>query len=684
MSLIIQIEGKNQVKKKGFCPNPVAQYGIPEYADSDSFPDVKGTNDWRDWWEEQIQYCIGGYQTGGTWISGRYYYYLNFAYMNTVGRGFHHPDFVDTDMDFFLLTEYCKKNNKGLISIKARRRGLSFKANKGIIEYGSKFLGEKYMGGICAGLKSYADDFFDKLTDTEAVTAPELQLNVLINNTMERTYGYPMKNNQNVTMDSGSLNQILVRTAFQSGNVFKGTQLDDCIFEESGEFKNLLDTYEATKWCFMDGDKMIGTPYVYGTGGNMNTSSKDFAEMWTNADAYDLERFWVPGSKIHKPCFAGGTNTQGDVEEQIPNIIEKYGHLEKEQYLGMEDVEESTRQILLKRQQLAKSGNKKQLTLHLQNNPLNVKEAFISSADNNYDSAILQTRIMELMGMDQLHLDVVVEPEIKDGKLVSPIKPVIRLAITNIEAPNRDPEWKICKLFRWPEKGVNFLDGTGADSYDQDQSKTSSSLGGILVYRQKNIILSDQMYGPVFTYYKRPPRKEQFFMIAMLTAIAYGGPNSLLVDAGSPTIIDWIISNMCEYILAYRPRSLEAPNSTQQHQYGLKFTVMNRPILEADVQSEILDNGHNWFDPELLSDCSSYNTGDNENDSDLHDALLLAKAYHKDSGFMPQSDVPVDKKDRVRPKIDGNGNVYYDNKNEHSTRNYSGDIFMNLINKGTY
>ena len=41
MSLIIQIEGKNQVKKKGFCPNPVAQYGIPEYADSDSFPDEK-------------------------------------------------------------------------------------------------------------------------------------------------------------------------------------------------------------------------------------------------------------------------------------------------------------------------------------------------------------------------------------------------------------------------------------------------------------------------------------------------------------------------------------------------------------------------------------------------------------------------------------------------------------------
>lgn len=684
MSIII-FDGKNRLKKNGFCPNPVAKYGIPEYADTVSFPEVKNSSAWLDWWKEQINFCYEGYETGGVWIPGRYYYYLNFAFINTVGRGFHNPDFVDTDLDFFYLIEYCKKQKRGIISIKARRRGLSFKANKGIIEYGTKFLGDKYMGGICAGLQSYADDFFIKLTDTEAITPPEFSLNVVKNNQKERIYGYKIKDSQGKFVDAGSLNQILVRTAFQSGNIFKGTQLDDCIFEESGEFDNLIETYGATKWCFMDGEQMVGTPYIYGTGGNMNKSSKGFSEMWNESEAYNLEKFWLPGSKIYKPCFVGCTNTQGKVYNEVPNIEKEYQGKDPSQLLGMEDEKEAIRQIMLRRVELSRTKNKKALIEHIQNNPLTIQEAFISSAENNYDTTILQSRVLDLMKIDQLHLDVVLELEKNDnGTLIFPLRAKIRLANTDIESPTKDPEWKIAKMYKWPEPDIKFLDSVGVDSYNQDETSTSKSLGGLLVYRKKS--LHFPVYGPIFTYYKRPPRKEDFFLISLLTSLAYTytSPNMTLVDANSPLIIDFYVQNQCEYLLAYRPKSFESPNSEQRHTYGLKSTVFNLDILEALVQSEVIDNGENWFDPELCTDVSSYNTGDMDNDSDLHDALLLALALHKDRNIVPINTQESSKNENKAVIVVKNGIVYYEQKENASDNNYSGDLFMQMLAKGTF
>ena len=65
------------IKEVGFCPNPIPTYGIPDFADSLSFPNVEGTEEHKTWWEQQFDYCINGYNTGGLFIPGRYYYYLN-------------------------------------------------------------------------------------------------------------------------------------------------------------------------------------------------------------------------------------------------------------------------------------------------------------------------------------------------------------------------------------------------------------------------------------------------------------------------------------------------------------------------------------------------------------------------------------------------------------------------------
>lgn len=261
-SKIITINGGPIRKAKTFCPNPVVEGGIPDYADSYSNPKVWGTEAWREWWTEQISRCLNGYTTGGLWIPGRYYYYLNFFKISTVGKGNHAPMFTDLDYEFFLIVEEAKKTNKGVISIKARRKGLSYKVVGGIFDYGFRFR-DKYFAGICAGLSTHSEGFYTKFLNQESLCPPELRVHKLSKSDEKIVAGYHEKTDTG-WLDKGSKNTVFCKTMFNNPNVFKGEQLDDCVFEEGGEFELLLEGYEATKPCFAVGDRMVGTPYIYG------------------------------------------------------------------------------------------------------------------------------------------------------------------------------------------------------------------------------------------------------------------------------------------------------------------------------------------------------------------------------------------------------------------------------------
>lgn len=677
MNIISRISGYPIIKTSKFCPNPVALYGVPEYADSRMFPDVVGTKNWEEYWLEQIDYCLNGYWTGGILIPNRYYYYLNFSYMSTVKRGFHHPDPVDTDLDTFNLINYVKEAKRGIISIKARRKGLSFKANKGVIEYGTKFSLGKYTAGICAGISDYAEDFYQKLIETEQLTRPELMMNTITSAQSERIYGYSERNLQGKFVDSGTLSAIYIRTAFQTGNVFKGLMLDDCIFEESGEFKNLLQTFNATKWCFMDGEEMVGTPYIYGTGGNIKTSSKDFKELWYNSEHFGLEKLWVSGMKIFKPYYVGATNTKNEINEKVPNINAEYEKSPNISTLGMEDEKAAYEAIQLRRSYLRQTGNMKVLREEMQDFPTTVKEAFLSFSDNNYNSNILSGRILELTGKELLYHLIVLDFE-KDpyGQLLKPYKVKARKAIVDPSDPKCDPDWKIIKVFRMPDKFNYGLDAMGLDGYDQDVSTSSSSLGAFLVYRRASPFYD--YYGPICTYYKRPPRKEQFFEISLMTAIWYNCIGDVLCDAGSPSVIDYFVSNDYQYLLAERPRAYESPNSEQMHLYGLKTTTYNKSILEGAVQSDIEEIGNTYFDEEICVDCAAYDTNEAVNDKDLHDALKLAKARIIDSKKVFTNNQSAERKEELELAMDENGNLYYKQVVNYENEKI-GDIFTTNI-----
>lgn len=234
------------IKGKGFNPAPLVTDGIPDYADSVKNPKVVGTPEYETFWQEQLYRCMNGYQTGGIFLPGRFYYYMNFNAMLTI-NGVINPDYCDLHLQLCLIIEWCKKNQKKLVIGKKRRAGVSEFTQKAVIDHGFRFK-LTYQGGIAAGKKIYAEDFMQKWGDSESLLLPELKVNWLLNNPEEVVSGYVVSEyGKDVEKNNGR--KLYVRTMHSDANMFKGLFLNDVVAEESGEFANLCEFISATEDC---------------------------------------------------------------------------------------------------------------------------------------------------------------------------------------------------------------------------------------------------------------------------------------------------------------------------------------------------------------------------------------------------------------------------------------------------
>lgn len=612
------------IKERGFCPNPVVKYGIPSYADSRFDPSVRNTIAYKDYWEEQFNYCVNGYTTGGLFIPGRYYFYLNFCPISTVGRGYHYPDFIDLDYEYFLLYEYAKSVGKGMIILKARRRGMSEKYAKGIIGYGVRFRAEKYKAAIVAGLQTYADGLFDKFKELNSTIIPEFYVNHLKATDEKWIGGYEIKNSLGKFVKQGSFNEILCKTASVNENVLKSNYIDDLALEEAGEFDLLVPTFGASKDCMMDGDDMVGVPTIFGTGGNIQSQSKGFMEMWFGAESYNLLRFECYGQRLYKKHFIGSTNKRDEIEYSCPNITQHplLKNVGIEQILGCEDTQHATNTILNNRIKYSKLPNKKKLYDELQNNPLNAKEAFLKFGTNPFSTEILNDAMHQVsaFAIPRYEKFLLSWARDKDKKIIIPLQ------VTATLASDEEPEENCVLVQERPFPGYKRLDVAGIDSYDVDESTSSKSLGGMCVIRRKNLKDNQDCRKIVAVVRQRPHRKELFYETTLMVAVWYDLIGNCMIDYAKPMIMEWWKRHGGRKYLAKRPRSFESDDSTQTHEFGMLATIRSKPQLISLGQSWVLDEAMGCYIPIVLNELQGYDTGVKESDCDLADALFLGLA----------------------------------------------------------
>lgn len=634
----------NIIKGVGFCPNPVAKFGVPSYADSSSYAEVQGTVAHERWWNEQIDRCVNGYITAGLFIPGRYYYYLNFCLISTVKRGNHYPEYVDADLEFFRLVENVKKDYKGIIALKARRRGLSFKVLNGVIDHGIRFRPEGYSAGVCAGLDTYSEGFFKKLKESSSLKPKELQLHYLKDDKDEILAGW--KENTNTGMISkGSRNRFISRTMNKDPNVLKGEKFDDVVFEEAGENMNLVKGYGATESCFAVGDKLVGTAFVYGTGGNIKSSSKGFTEMWEDSESYHLVKFELMAPRLFIGCFAGSRNEDGKIEEDIPNLLK----FTPEQRIGMEDVKRAEERILQERKRLVLAKNKEKYYDYLQNNPLNAREAFLKFSGNNFDADALNNQRFLIQSSPTTKYSNYILDFVKkdDGSIKYPLEVVANPAT---ELSNEED----CVMILYhPIPTYKNLDVAGVDSYDIDETMNSKSLGGVCVLRRRGhnhtahdgTILANKRI-PVCIYRRRPKRKELFYETALKISVYYNLIGNTLIDYAKGNIIEYFKRFGGQKYLSLRPKSFESENSEQMHEYGVSLNMRSKPLMIGLMQTWIIDEIDQCWFPILIEELIDYDVNDKKSDWDLADGLGIALMKDAD---MKRSPVDESKKKEEDP-----------------------------------
>lgn len=613
------------IKGKNFIFNPVVKNGIPDYADSLKNPKVIGTPKHEAYWNEQLYYIKNGYQTGGMFLPGRYYYYLNFNDMSTV-TGIITPDMVDLHLEMCYLIDYVKANGLNFICAKKRRAGISEFFQKAVVDYDWRFTNGACQIGVAAGQDTYAQDFMRKWRAGDALIRPELRIKRLKDNDNEVIAGYKYKTQSGEMVDEGTKNTMYVRTMFKNPALFKGLFLNTVVAEECGEFENLEKFFSHTRPCVMDGSKQVGNMYFYGTGGNMNKGSRDFKKMWDEADRNNFVKFLITAKRFHKPYY-GGCTSFGQEVGKTPELLKLY---KPYQLIGVEDTIAADISIDTERSQIIATKNMEKYQEHVKDYPKTEQDVFRKTVVNVFDTEIMQDQSDAISSNSKKYVIGTLDWK-KDtkGEVLMPLQVEYRL-VNDISEDGDVILFHIDHLT--PIRTHSNLYCGGGDSYDQNKAKTSKSKGAACIIIRRNTIEGQMSMAPVATICCRPNHKETFYEMCLKLAIFYfcdekgqiTTQNAFLIDVANKLIFKYFEERGYANLLGYRPRKFESEHSEQTHTYGVHLNNHSKPLMVGLMQSGVDYYCKNIWFPELINQLQNYDEVEIGSDNDLADAYGIA------------------------------------------------------------
>jgi len=534
--------------------------------------------EYDEFWDQQIDRCLNGYKpTGGSWISGQYYFYLNFCKVDvfdekTNRRRRNYPHYRDQDHEYFLEIDKAKKGGYGLIVLKARRKGFSVMNANGVMLHEYCFYPDSE-NGIGAQMEKYVNDFRGRLLKSYHELPMELRPAQLKNNEELLMSGYTEKQEDGTWVEKGMKSQIHFRT-MEKPNAFRGTALTYMIFEEAGEFLNLRAAYQANEECFKDGIHQYGVPIIGGTSNQMNVESEDFQQMYYNAHDYNLKPLFFPASK----CLPGFFDlTKGKSKQK-----------EAEEFIKAQQKERK------------EANSISQYFSYLQEMPLSPEQAFVSAGVSPFDLEAVNERISLIRTKNELQI-------VRKGRLEWPKDKKGKKVFGGIpvwvnDNGSKDEEDITNDLFPFykvedPLYGYRNADVAAIDPYhvsdDLDEIvkskpgqdlKSKRSKGAMCIYRNfVNMETPGEM--PVAFYVDRPKKKEKFYEHCAMMCVYYNC--RVLVENNDEPLIRYFIDNGLARFLKERPRSADSPHSKAQNKYGINMKGYQKNMLVELVDEYI-------------------------------------------------------------------------------------------------
>lgn len=537
-------------------------------------PNANPNSDYGKWLYGERERGWNGYcdPKTGMWVTGDYYWMLNFCPMHLVEkndkgvamRTVAHPRFWDGQ---FLMSHYL---NQGRLH--GHHASALASRGRGKTSFGGGLLARRCIIGETGDNQKEVQCMVTavdrvKLMDTNMI------LRVFKDNLdhcakytqfashrlkssdqeMEWKMGYKKAGSE---VEYGSKNSVSGIISGVNQDKLNGSRGVLYLIEEAGIFKNLLSMYNMIRPSVEHGNEVFGEIFCYGTAGDDQSDFTAFAEMFYSPIGYNMEAldnvYDKEGQGRKQCCFFYGAYMNYD-----DSCIDENGN---------SDITKSLLAILYDRYKTKYgSTDVNTITKRISQYPIVPQEAMLRSHGNIFPVTELNARLNELDNNPSAFDDVYVGELTQDSKTGEvKFNPTIDLPIRDF--PTKDNKVKgALEIFEMPKKNGEGKIPAGryicsADPYDADCSNTMS-LGSIFVMD----LWTDMI---VAEYTGRPAFAEDFYEICRKLCLFYNC--RCMYEQNVMGMFSYFSSHNATHLLAETPEYLVQRNMISSIGYGNK------------------------------------------------------------------------------------------------------------------
>lgn len=372
--------------------------------------------------------------------------------------------------------------------------------------------------------------------------------------------------------EAGYMSQVMAISFKDNPDAARGKDGMYVLFEEAGKFPNLEASFKATIDSLTAGMYVTGTLIIFGTGGDMESGTVDFAKMFYNPLEFNLMPFlniWDDNGAGTYCGFFHPTylNCEGFYDEQGNSDIDAAIKYEK-------DFRDNLRRV---------STSTKSLEARVQEHPMGPSEAFLTVSMNDFPAVELRAQINKIK-TGNLHLKYG-QPTIltREPDILQPDGTVIKGKVVDTPDLNDllDPIWDYKpknqdlrggvviyeRPVSNPPKGLYKI---GFDPYRQQNSTMDvPSLAAIYVYKSNNkfSFTGDTI---VAQYIGRPGDPDDVNRIAELLCEFYNA--ELMFENEVTHVKDYFVRKKKVHLLAAQPDTVISKlvqNSKTDRTFGI-------------------------------------------------------------------------------------------------------------------
>ena len=450
-------------------------------------PNPNPNSEFGKWLIEETRRCYEGYvrPSDGEWITGDYYFFLNYCPMlvskkakgsNKATRIESFPDIWDGHYLMYHYLHQARERGEQAAALSSRGRGKSYS--------GAALLSKRFILGVGKGEESRRRTCFILAADTSKLVAgdqtldkfqydidfirenmqwPSMRLTDALQK-MQWKMGYV---DLNTGTKKGTLNSVVGFSIVDEAKV-RGSRGDLFLFEEAGSFPKLLDTFNNLIPSVKEGDNVYGQIFLYGTAADKDSDFSSMQEIMYNPEGYGV---YGVDNVYDKEGFGKRRFTFF-----FPEYFNRVGCYDSN---GNSDVTKALYEIITERIKVKyNSSDIRTILKTISDRPIVPQEAIMRVRGNFFPITDINNRIAQLDANPSEYDDVYVGKIIFNSENRPEFQPTSDTPIRDFPLKNESTKGAV-EIFKLPEKdssGNVFSNRyiAGLDPIDDDSSDDSS------------------------------------------------------------------------------------------------------------------------------------------------------------------------------------------------------------------